>query len=126
MAIDPQSLVPATPAAAYSKIRGIRAQPEEKIVEFVGGLFRAAVEAKDDGNWARVEDYLERWESELTGRVSANALRFASAPWATLRRPVRQSRVALISTGGAYIAGEQEPFNTDGDTSLRVIPNDTP
>ncbi len=39
---------------------------------------------------------------------------------------MKESKVALIGTGGIYIKGEQEPFNTDGDTSYRVIPSSTP
>ncbi|MFQ5679785.1 MAG: glycine/sarcosine/betaine reductase selenoprotein B family protein [Gemmatimonadota bacterium] len=42
------------------------------------------------------------------------------------RRPVVRARVALVSTGGAHLPG-QEPFDTGklGDPSFRRIPRDT-
>ena len=49
-------------------------------------------------------------------------------PWATLSGPLNQSRVALLTTGGIYVEG-QEPYDLDvqgGDYSFREIPRDTP
>ncbi len=45
-------------------------------------------------------------------------------PWAPLRRPLAQSRVALIASGGIY-RSDQEPFHFQNDTSHREIPLDT-
>lgn len=45
-----------------------------------------------------------------------------------LAKPLSQSRVALISTGGIHLRS-QEPFDVvrpDGDWSIRPIPSDTP
>jgi D-proline reductase (dithiol) PrdB len=47
-------------------------------------------------------------------------------PFASLRRPLAQSRVALTTTGGIHLP-DQPPFNMDdpdGDASYRVIPGD--
>jgi D-proline reductase (dithiol) PrdB len=47
-------------------------------------------------------------------------------PFARLKRPLRQARVALLTTGGVY-APLQEPFDVEkkgGDVSFRVIPRD--
>ena len=64
---------------------------------------------------------------------------FESAPefdhepvWAELRKPLEQARVALLSSAGIFVSGEQEPFDIDrekreptwGDPSLRIIPGD--
>lgn len=111
---------------AFSKIRNVARLPEEQIVEFFNGLYRVAVEAKDAGDWTRVEVFLQQWESRLTSRSAANALRFDTSPWNPLKRALSEARVALVSTGGVYIKGQQEPYNTDGDTSFRVIPKHTP
>jgi D-proline reductase (dithiol) PrdB len=46
-------------------------------------------------------------------------------PWTPLAKPVRQSTVALISTGGVHLASDR-PFNVNGDPTFRVIPKDTP
>jgi D-proline reductase (dithiol) PrdB len=48
-------------------------------------------------------------------------------PFTRPRKPLREARVALVTTGGVYASG-QEPFDTTkkgGDVSFRVIPKDT-
>jgi D-proline reductase (dithiol) PrdB len=48
-------------------------------------------------------------------------------PFAAPRKPLRESRVALVTTGGVYAPG-QEPFDVQkkgGDVSFRVLPRDT-
>lgn len=47
-------------------------------------------------------------------------------PAARLRRPLREARLALVSTGGATAPG-QEPFSTGkrGDPSFRPLPSST-
>jgi D-proline reductase (dithiol) PrdB len=44
-------------------------------------------------------------------------------PWTAPRRPLPQSRLALIASGGIYAAG-QIAFHFRDDTSFRLIPND--
>jgi D-proline reductase (dithiol) PrdB len=48
-------------------------------------------------------------------------------PFAPPRRPLREARVALVTTGAVYAPG-QEPFDEEkkgGDVSFRVISRDT-
>src|SRR5699024_7276316 len=50
----------------------------------------------------------------------------SSIPWTPVKKPVTESRVALITTGG-IILKTQEPFNLNdskGDSSYREIPGD--
>ncbi len=47
----------------------------------------------------------------------------ACTPYTRLRRDLKDCRVALVSTSGAYAAG-MEPY-TDNDLSFRQIPADT-
>jgi D-proline reductase (dithiol) PrdB len=42
-------------------------------------------------------------------------------PWQPLRKPLSQSRLALIASGGIYVAG-QVAFHHKDDTSFRAIP----
>lgn len=52
----------------------------------------------------------------------------ATVPWAPLRRPVRESVIALVTTAGVHRRSDP-PFDMsdpDGDPSFRVIPHDTP
>jgi len=47
-------------------------------------------------------------------------------PCTPLRKPLRESRVALVTTAGLVVPGQQ-PFDQEvrgGDTSYRVIPSD--
>ena len=126
MPLELADLAKAPPALAFSKIRNVGRLPEPQALEFFNGLFHRAVEAKESGNWGQVEAFLQSWEDRLTSRSAPDALRFDTAPWAPLRRPLRDVKVALISTGGVYIKEEQEPYNTDGDVSYRIIPVGTP
>lgn len=53
--------------------------------------------------------------------------RIDPVPWAPLKKPLEQSRVALISSAGLVAPG-QEPFDDSirgGDFSFREIPADT-
>lgn len=52
--------------------------------------------------------------------------RISPIPVTPLKRPLAQSRVALVTSGGLVVPGET-PFDQDvrgGDYSYRVIPND--
>ena len=44
-------------------------------------------------------------------------------PYTPLKRDLKDCRIALVSTSGAYVEGMQ-PF-TDNDLTIRLIPNDT-
>src|SRR2546421_11898810 len=44
-------------------------------------------------------------------------------PYTPLKRDLKECRIALVSTSGAYVEGMQ-PF-TDNDLSFRLIPADT-
>ena len=46
-------------------------------------------------------------------------------PFAPLRKPVSESRLALIASGGVYVAG-QVAFHHKDDLSLRIVDTDTP
>lgn len=57
----------------------------------------------------------------------------ANTPFTPLAKPLSQTRFALLTTGGLYLKGQQQPFDIDrearepewGDPSYRVIPNGT-
>jgi len=66
------------------------------------------------------------------GLLSGTAARVASVdlerevPWSPLGKPVRECRVALVTTAGVHLAA-QPPFDVDaalGDPSYREIPGD--
>ncbi len=69
-------------------------------------------------------------EFSLTYRLFLQAYpwrRVRPVPWSPLRRPLNQCRVALVTSAGFVLPGQQ-PFDgriRGGDTSYRVIPADT-
>ena len=72
-------------------------------------------------------DYIERTRDLYAG-LGYGSYRWvtnAEAPWTPLRKPLRDSRVALVASGGIYAHG-QVAFHYHDDTSLRVIAADTP
>jgi D-proline reductase (dithiol) PrdB len=49
------------------------------------------------------------------------------APWAVPAKPLAESTLALFSTAGLYLPGEQVPFdahNIEGDWTFRELPRD--
>ena len=46
-------------------------------------------------------------------------------PWAPLRKPLNELKLGMLSTSGAYIAG-QLAYHYKDDTSIREIASDTP
>ena len=73
-------------------------------------------------------DYIDETR-ELYGSLGYDAYRWAERPeppaFTPIPKPIDQCRVALIGSGGVYRVG-QEAFHTLDDTSIRVIPTDTP
>jgi D-proline reductase (dithiol) PrdB len=57
----------------------------------------------------------------------------ASVPFTPLTKPVRQMKFSIVTTGGLYLRGKQQPFDIArekqepdwGDPSYRVIPSHT-
>ena len=124
MAIDLQELVSNPESAAFSKLKYLRRMPEEEVTRFFNRLFNLAVEAKDCGDWSKVDRYLEEQGDLFASRVGIPRA-FDTAPWTPFKKRLSESKVAVLSTGGIYVDG-QAPFNTDGDWSFREIPLETP
>jgi D-proline reductase (dithiol) PrdB len=60
------------------------------------------------------------WGASLL--VSTNNV---NIPWAPFKKPLKESCLAVVSTGGFYLEGD-EPFDVDathGDASFRTIPS---
>ena len=112
--------------AAYSRIKYLRRFGyDDQITEFLSGLFQAAVDSKYRGDWGTVNDFLERWEDVAIG-LQFQSMRMPDAghiPWAELGKPLDRCNVALVTTGGLFVEG-QEPYTERGDATYREIPRD--
>jgi hypothetical protein len=62
-----------------------------------------------------------RWISKVIALPQLRKLTAGKIPWTPLRKPLAESTVALISTGGVHLRSDH-PFNLNGDPSFRVIP----
>ncbi len=67
---------------------------------------------------------------ELLSEVQRSMLRMFpcvehdDSPWTPMRKPLSESRVALVTSAGLHVRGDR-PFVMGGDSSYRVIPRST-
>lgn len=61
--------------------------------------------------------------SRLIALPQLRKLTTGDIPWAPLRKPLADSTVAVITTGGVHLKTDR-PFNLNGDPTFRVIPKD--
>jgi D-proline reductase (dithiol) PrdB len=66
--------------------------------------------------------YVERTRQRYANYPPYKWIVNTEAPWTPLAKPIRDSRVALVSSGGFYVAGQ--PSFGDDDDSYRLIPKD--
>jgi D-proline reductase (dithiol) PrdB len=61
-----------------------------------------------------------RWISKAIALPQLRKLTVGKVPWTPLRKPISDSTVVLISTGGVHLRSDR-PFNLNGDPTFRVI-----
>lgn len=124
--MDVKELLENPRTAGFSRIKYLQSYgTEEQAAEFLNALFLGAFNAKYTGDWDAFIEFMEGWEDvALTGQFNSMEMPEGDIPWATLSKPLSSARVALVTTGGLYVEG-QEPFGR-GDTSYRRIPSDVP
>jgi glycine/betaine/sarcosine/D-proline reductase family selenoprotein B len=120
--------------ASFSRIRYVEQQmSEEEQAQFLRAIYLSALEARESDSLDALADLLDEWEEKGVAMAGARS-RVHDAdpipPWANLSTPISQAKVALVTTGGFYLDG-QEPFETDGperqgDYSFRAIPKSAP
>jgi D-proline reductase (dithiol) PrdB len=91
---------------------------------------------------AEAREHLQTWIDDPTARAflqvsnwkeafaSYTYLEISDPPSFTpLSKPLGDATIAVITSGGLYIEGQQEPFaaaDVYGDPSIRLLPTDTP
>ena len=122
--VDVKELLENPRTAGFSRIKYLQSYgTEEQAAEFLNSLFLEAFNAKYTGDWDAFIEFMEGWEDvALTGQFNSMAMPEGDIPWATLSKPLSSAKVALVTTDGLYVEG-QEPFER-GDTSYRRIPSD--
>ncbi len=97
--------------------------------EFLQELFAATAATTDDGNADRVTDVMYRWQVQAySGHLGDPAdfpHRHDDVPFAPLSKPLSESRVALLTSSGHFVAGDDpEPLGvvgmTQGEAEARI------
>lgn len=124
MPIEKADLIKNPETTPFSRLKYLGRRTDEEVTEFFNRLFHVTAEARENGDWSAVDNFLEEQENRLAALL-ALPMKFDEAPWTPFKKRLSESKVAVMTTGGIYVEG-QEPFNTDGDWSYREIPLDTP
>jgi len=113
-----------TPLSRLNFIRNVAT--DDELAELFSELLIQVAEAKHTNSLTDLVRFIEQWEDWTLARVAANGT-FPEllTPWTPLDKPLSQARIALITSGGLYIEG-QEPFVTTNDPTYRKIPCGTP
>ena len=126
--MDLKELLASPGTAPFSRIKYLhRLGYDDQIAEFVNGLFQAAVESRYKGDWDQTVELLDRWEEVAVG-LQFQSMRIPALgpiPWSRFVKPLRRSKIALVTTGGVFVEG-QERFCERGDDTFREIPSETP
>src|SRR6478672_11648271 len=113
-----------TPLSRLSFLRQVAT--EEELTEFFTDLLVKAAEGKYTDHWDDLVGFMETWEDRTLARLAAAATfpEEGDIPWTPLNKPVSEARIALMTSGGLYIDG-QEPFVLSNDPTYREIPRGT-
>jgi D-proline reductase (dithiol) PrdB len=117
---------------------------EEDLASFLQALFRQVGDAIDDGSTEALASFVEQGQvAAYVPTQTPTSFRpdFPDAPFAPLRKPLREATVALFSSGAVYL-DDQDPYYpaelsyeqavrevrkaTERFPSLRIIPAETP
>lgn len=109
--------------------------------QFFQDLLHKLADTLDDSDLTRVADHVFTWQAKAY--TGASSWRYPDSPFTPLRKPLAKSRVALFTSSGHFVAGDDpEPFGVKEMTQvdamariddflreepvLSVIPRDTP
>ncbi|MBI4310790.1 MAG: hypothetical protein HY681_03320 [Chloroflexi bacterium] len=105
------------------KVLGGRNLSDAEAAEFFRGLLEKVGDAFDTGDYEEVYRHCFEWQVYgYTPKEGAQPqFRYDTAPWTPLTKPLSQSKLALISTGGVYVEGD-DPLGPNGPTQEEAIP----
>lgn len=95
--------------------------------DFLEGLLDKLAVSIDDGDLQRLSDHLFDWQVDAyAGHLGDFKFPYDEAPFAPLTKPVSESRVALVTSSGHFVAGDDpEPFGvenmTQAEAEARII-----
>lgn len=94
---------------------------DESAAAFFQELLWKLGDSLDDGNIARVADHLFEWQSRSYADAKIS-FAYDAGPFAAPAKPVSQSRLALLTSSGHFVAGDDpEPFGVRDMTQQVAI-----
>ncbi len=93
----------------------------DQAADFIQELFWKLGDSFDDGRYSRIAEHVFRWQSEAYTKAKKNFI-YADGPFAAPAKSVSQSRLALITSSGHFVAGaDPEPFGVSDMTQQEAI-----
>ena len=87
----------------------LKALPEEEAAEFFQKLLWKLGDSFDDGNFERIVEHVYQWQ--IRAYAPKGAWSYDTSLFTPLKKPISESRLALITSTGHFIEGDDpEPF----------------
>ncbi len=94
---------------------------DDQAADFFQELLWKLGDSFDDSNFARVAEHVFNWQERSYSGTKKN-FTYDDGPFATLANPVSQSRLALMTSSGHFVAGDDpEPFGVANMTQQEAI-----
>jgi hypothetical protein len=92
---------------------------DEQADEFLQGLFREIALAYDEDQPQRIFAHVLKWQA--AGYHKQKHFDYADGPFVTLTRPVKDTTVALVTSSGHYVTGDDpRPFGRENMTQAEA------
>jgi len=87
----------------------LKSLSDEEAADFIQAYFKITADSLNDGSFSRVHDFIYEWQRRAyskPGRFS-----YDTSPFTPLQKPLSQTNLALISSSGHFVAGDDpQPF----------------
>lgn len=94
--------------------------PEEQAAKFFQDLLHRLGDSVDDGNVERLTEVF--FDYQCAGYVGATKWTYADGPFTEMEKPVAESRVALFTSSGHFVAGKDpQPFGVVDMTQEEAV-----
>ncbi len=114
---------------------------DDEAGDFFQGLLTLVADAADDGDTAKLTDYVIKWQTQGYNRAGSYA--YDEGAFVPLQKPLAECNVALITSSGHFVDGDDpKPFGVENmshaeaqarineflreEPTLSFIPADTP
>lgn len=88
--------------------------------QFFQDLLHKLADTFDDGDLTRVADHVFTWQAKAY--AGAGNWHYPDGPFTPLRKPLAESRVALFTSSGHFVAGDDpEPFGVKEMTQVEAM-----